>query len=297
MNNIKNIFSIKDLENLSGIKAHTIRIWEKRYEILEPMRTDTNIRYYNTENLQKLLNITLLHNHGYKISKISKFPKDKISEIVREISNPKNANNHAISNFKLAMIEFNQKLFFTTYDELLKEKTFSEVFYEVFVPLISEIGMLWQTGTISPAHEHFISYLIKQKILINTEKVQIQEPIYNDKTFVLYLPENEIHELGLMFLNYEIQNKGYKTIYLGESVPLENLIDVKKYFSNITYICYMTVEPNVDKIDEYLSEIEKISDADNNFLLLGRMAQSISKEKLSNNISVYSNIAELTNSL
>jgi methanogenic corrinoid protein MtbC1 len=98
--------------------------------------------------------------------------------------------------------------------------------------------MLWQTGTISPAHEHFISYLIKQKILINTEKVQIQEPIFNDKTFVLYLPENEIYELGLMFLNYEIQNKGYKTIYLGESVPLENLIDVKIFQQHYIYLLY-----------------------------------------------------------
>ena len=105
MNNVKNVFSIKDLENISGIKAHTIRIWEKRYNILEPMRTDTNIRLYNLENVQKLLNITLLHNHGYKISKISKFSEDKIPEIVNDIISDKSVKHHAISAFKMAMIK------------------------------------------------------------------------------------------------------------------------------------------------------------------------------------------------
>ncbi len=180
MNIVKNTFSIKDLENLSGIKAHTIRIWEKRYNILEPMRTETNIRLYDLENLQKLLNITLLHDHGYKISKISKFPKDKIPALVNEIVTEKSAKSHALSSFKMAMMNFDQTLFFKTYNELLSEKSFREIFYEVFIPLIQEIGLLWQTDTITPAHEHFISYLIKQKVLINTEELQIKEPTKND---------------------------------------------------------------------------------------------------------------------
>ena len=195
MNNIKNIFSIKDLENLSGIKAHTIRIWEKRYNVLEPMRTETNIRMYDLASLQKLLNITLLHNHGYKISKISKYPPEKIPFLVREIISEKSAKHHAINAFKMAMMNFDQTQFFTTFNTLLSEKSFREVFYEVFIPLMTEIGLLWQTNTISPAHEHFISYLIKQKLLINTEKVQILQPTKTDKVFVLYLPMNEIHEL------------------------------------------------------------------------------------------------------
>src|SRR6478609_5375022 len=116
MSRIKNIFSIKDLENLSGIKAHTIRIWEKRYNVLEPMRTDTNIRYYDQSGLQKLLNITLLHGHGYKISQIAKYPPEKIPVLVREIISSKSAKNHAINAFKMAMMKFDQSLFFTTYD-------------------------------------------------------------------------------------------------------------------------------------------------------------------------------------
>ena len=234
MNSVKNTFSIKDLENLSGIKAHTIRIWEKRYNVLEPMRTETNIRFYDLLALQKLLNITLLHDYGYKISKISKMPQEKIPELVREIVTVKNAKNHALSSFKLAMMNFDQNLFFKTYNTLLSEKSFREVFFEVFIPLMEEIGFLWQAETVTPAHEHFISYLIKLKLLVNTEKIQIQAPTKQDRIFVLYLPMNEIHELGLMYVNYEILSSGYKTIYLGESVPIDSLKDLKKYFNNIT---------------------------------------------------------------
>ena len=169
MNNVKDVFSIKDLENLSGIKAHTIRIWEKRYNVLEPMRSDTNIRYYSLDNLQKLLNIVILHKFGYKISKISKLNEPEIVGLVNQITTSKNANNLAISQFKVAMMNFDQTLFIETYDLLLKEKSFRDVFYTVFIPLIEELGYLWQTNTISPAHEHFISYLIKQKVLTNTQ--------------------------------------------------------------------------------------------------------------------------------
>ena len=122
INNIKTVFSIKDLENLSGIKAHTIRIWEKRYNILEPMRTDTNIRLYNLQNLQKLLNITLLHEYGYKISKIATYPEEKIPELVREIISKRNSQNYAITSFKMAMMNFDQEIFFNTFDWLISEK-------------------------------------------------------------------------------------------------------------------------------------------------------------------------------
>ena len=195
MNNVKNVFSIKDLENITGIKAHTIRIWEKRYNVLSPIRTETNIRTYDLSNLQKLLNITLLHNHGYKISKISKLSDEKIPEMVNEIISDKSVKHHAISSFKMAMMNFDHALFFSTYNKLLSEKSFRSVFYEVFIPLLEEIGLLWQTDTITPAHEHFISYLIKQKLLNNTEIVQSKAPIRDDKLFVLYLPMNEIHDL------------------------------------------------------------------------------------------------------
>lgn len=298
MNNVKNIFSIKDLENLSGIKAHTIRIWEKRYNVLEPMRTESNIRYYDLASLQKLLNITLLHNHGYKISKIAKYPEETIPSLVREIISEKSAKHHAINAFKIAMMNFDQTLFFNTYNSLLSEKSFREIFYDVFIPLMNEIGLLWQTDTITPAHEHFITYLIKQKVLTNTEKLQNVEPIKTDKVFVLYLPLNEIHELGLMYLNYEIVFHGYKSIYLGESVPLESLKDIKKYFDNIVYVSYLTVEPNKDLVNTYVDKFyTEILDETSELWLLGRLVEFIDTSKISSNTKIHHSISELVNYL
>ena len=296
--NVKSVFSIKDLENLSGIKAHTIRIWEKRYNILEPLRSNTNIRNYDLLNLQKLLNIVLLHNYGYKISRIAEHSTEKIELLVREIISEKSSKSHAINAFKMAMINFDQALFFNTYNNLLSEKSFREVFYEVVIPLMNEIGLLWQSGTITPAQEHFISFLFKQKLLINTEKIQILEPTKTDKIFVLYLPENEIHELGLMYLNYEILLNGYKSIYLGESVPLDSLKDMKKYFDSIVYISYITVEPTKDNINDYVNEIStEIIDANSQFWFIGRMTEFIEFKNLTKSISIFNSISDLVSEL
>ncbi len=299
MNNVKNVFSIKDLENISGIKAHTIRIWEKRYDVLEPMRSDKNIRSYDIKSLQKLLNIVLLHNYGYKISKISKLSQPEINKLVSDIISDKSVKNHAISTFKMAMMNFDQTLFLNTYNDLLSEKSFKEVFYTVFIPLMQEIGFLWQTETISPAHEHFITYLIKQKLLLNTEKVQILEPTKNDKVFVLYLPSNEIHELGIMYLNYEILLNGYQSIYLGESVPIDSLIDLKNYFENITFVSYFTVEPKQEEMDDYLKDFYNkiLKDTSHEAYLLGRMTEHINKKDLHPNIKIFNSIEDLANNL
>ncbi|WP_426063552.1 MerR family transcriptional regulator [Flavobacterium sp. DSP2-3-1] len=294
MNNIKSVFSIKDLENLSGIKAHTIRIWEKRYDILQPMRTDTNIRLYDLVSLQKLLNITLLHDYGYKISKIATYPQEKIPSLVREIISSKTAKSHAISEFKMAMMNFDQELFFNTYNWLIAEKSFKEIFHQVFIPLMNELGLLWQSDTITPAHEHFISYLIKQKLLINTEKLQILKQTKLDKVFVLSLPMNEIHELGLMYLNYEILLNGYKTIYLGESMPIENLKDLKKHFNSIVFVSYLTVQPEKDIIDSYIQKMsDELLDDTTELWYIGRMVEFIKKEEVSERITIFNSITEL----
>ena len=295
MNVVKNIFSIKDLENLSGVKAHTIRIWEKRYGILEPMRTDTNIRFYDIHNLQKLLNITLLHDYGYKISRISKLSPDKIPALVREIVSEKSVKSHAINAFKMAMMNFDQTLFINTYNSLLSEKSFRVVFYEVFIPLMNEIGLLWQSNTITIAHEHFISYLIKQKLIINTEKIQVLEPTRTDKIFVLYLPSNEIHELGLMYLNYEFILNGYKTVYLGESVPTASLKDIQQYFDNITFVSYMTVQPTKDEINNYIENIknEILTNDSTECWFIGKMITEINPKILNEKTKIFQSIESM----
>lgn len=299
MNNVKKLFSIRDMENLSGIKAHTIRIWEKRYNLFTPERTNTNIRTYNLKNLQKLLNITLLYHNGYKISKIAKLPESEIPVIVRGIVAKNSEKSHAINAFKLSMINFDQTLFFNTYNSLLSERSFREIFNEVFMPLLNELGLLWQTDTISPSHEHFITNLIKQKIYINTEKLQIIEPTRKDKVFVLFLPENEIHELGLLFLNYEIVLKGYKSVYLGQTMPIESLIDLLKYYDNLHFVSYFTVSPTKDEISKYIEEFNKtlnVSGA-SRLWILGHQAQYLSPEKLPHTVKTFNSIERLINTI
>ncbi len=299
MNNIKNQFSIKDLENLTGIKAHTIRIWEKRYNLLQPKRTDTNIRYYDLASFQKLLNVSYLNNNGYKISKIATIEESKIPTLVREIASENNMESHAINAFKLSMLNFDQALFYKTYNALLNEKDFEDIFYDIFIPLLTEIGLLWQTDTITPAHEHFLSSLIRQKILINTEKAQSEQKNISNKTFVLYLPENEIHELGLLFINHQIISKGYKSIFLGLSVPLESLVDLKNYYDELIYVSYFTVKPEKDDIEKYIEDFNQllIKDSNTKLWILGQMLNALDIEKLPKGVSAFKSIKSLTSNL
>lgn len=299
MNNIKNEFSIKDLENLSGIKAHTIRIWEKRYNLLQPNRTDTNIRNYDLENLQKLLNVSFLNNNGYKISKIANLKETEIPTFAREIASRTSLNNHAINSFKLAMMNFDQNLLYKTYNNLLQEKSFKQIFYEIFIPFLEELGMLWQTDTISPAHEHFITIFIKQKILVNIEKIQNIEPLDSSKTYVLFLPDNEIHDIGLLFINYELTSKGLKSIFLGESVPMESLVDLQKFYNDIVFVSYFTVKPDKDHVNKYIDDFNKIIQKNDNseFWILGKMIDNVNMKKLPNKVKTYSSIENLVKEL
>ncbi|WP_179349353.1 MerR family transcriptional regulator [Winogradskyella pacifica] len=299
MNNIKDRFSIKDLENLTGIKAHTIRIWEKRYNLLEPKRTETNIRYYDLASFQKLLNVSYLNNNGYKISKIATIDTQKIPQLVREIATETNLESHAINAFKLSMLNFDQALFYKTYESLLKEKTFQDIFYDIFIPFLTEIGLLWQTDTITPAHEHFISTLIRQKILISTEKIQSKQILKSDKTFVLYLPDNEIHELGLMFLNHEIVRHGYRSIFLGPSVPMASLLELKNYYEDIIFVSYFTIKPEKENLVNYLNEFDDLilKTSKTKFWVLGRMINELNKDQFPKNIRAFNSIKTLTQEL
>lgn len=299
MNNIKKQFSIRDLENLSGIKAHTIRIWEKRYDLLSPERTETNIRTYSLKSLQKLLNVTLLYNNGYKISKIAKIPQGEIPILVRQIVSKKSVKNHAINALKIAMINFDRSLFMETYKGMLANTSFRSIFKDIFIPLLNELGLLWQTHTISPAHEHFVSFLIKEQIIVNTEKLQHHYPQKTDKVFVLFLPENEIHDIGLLYLRYEICLRGYKTVYLGDNVPLDNLKEVLNYFENIHFVSYFTVEPNKDNIDNYMKNfLETTKDSLNTkFWVLGYQTGNLNEKELPKSIQRFTSIDALTSKL
>ncbi len=292
---IKSKFSIKDLENLSGIKSHTIRIWEKRYNLLEPDRTDTNIRTYDLDALRKILNVSYLKNAGIKISTIANLTTSEIENQVRNLAERNNKNDHAVQELKLAMVNFDQFMFQRVYDSVLKEVGFSGVFYDLFIPFLEELGYLWQSKTINIAHEHFISHLIKQKVLINLESVQYQTSKNDDKVYVLFLPENEMHDLGLLFLNYELLKKGCKTIYLGASMILDALPYFKDKGTNPTYITYITVQPVEKELPSFLKKFNrKVAKKDDVELwILGHLAQKIKPKDIQPNQTIFKGISEV----
>ena len=299
MSLVKKTFSIKDLENLSGIKAHTIRIWEKRYNLLSPERTKTNIRMYSLLSLQKLLNITLLYENGLKISKIAQLTNEEIPLKVREIIDEKSIKNNMMNALKLSMINFDQNLFHNTYNQLLVDLSFREIFKDYFVPLLQELGYLWQTNTISTTHEHFITNFIKQKVYTNTEKLQRLEPVDPNKIFVLFLPENEVHELGILYLNYELNLRGYKSIYLGQSVPIENLEPLLANDNFIEFVTYATVEPSKEKIDKYIQRFKKkiLNKKTSRLSILGFQTQFIDLVNKPEQIGVHRGYKELIEDL
>ena len=294
---IKQNFSIKDLENLSGIKAHTIRIWEKRYNILTPNRTETNIRSYDKINLQKLLNVTFLNKQGYKISRIAKLSGDEIFKMVKNEAANTSELNRAINSFKIAMINFDRVLFNSTYNSLLEKKTFREIFYEIFMPLLSEIGLLWQTDTINPVHEHFLVGLIKQKLYLNIAQLGEKNEDEDPSLYVLFLPENEIHDLGILFLNYELNFYNKKTIYLGPSMPLSDMKYLLEIHPNPKFISYLTIG-TIDAngfISEFESEICKNETRELN--LFGAGIQSLDPSLQPDHINIYKSIPEFSSQL
>ena len=293
MDNIQQDFTIKDLENISGIKAHTIRIWEKRYNLLEPKRSETNIRYYSHENLQKILNVVLLSKNGYKISRIAKMSLEEMTMQSREVAFGSNTNDAAINDFKLAMFQFDKVLFDKAYKKLLLKNHFKKIVKDVFIPFLNHIGLLWQTDTILPAHEHFISNLIAQKIHSNIELITA---IVNEsnKTYVLFLPENEIHELGLLYLNYELLLRGNKTIYLGQNLPLDNLKCFFDYQEDLCFITSLTVQPYNSKIEDYFNQVESLLESSKHeFIAVGRRTSLLKAKDYKSNISFFDSIADI----
>lgn len=250
-------YSIKDLEQLSGIKAHTIRIWEKRYNLFEPERTPTNIRYYSDEDLKKLLNVTILNRNGYKISNIVSMDNHEMNDRIIEISDSFHDFTNQIEQLTLAMIDFDEVRFERVLSSSVIKIGFDETVTRILYPFFERIGVLWQIGTIYPAQEHFVSNLIRQKIIIAIDG-QIGNYKENPSTFLLFLPPNEWHELGILFYNYLIRKAGHNVIYLGQSLPLEDLAEIKSK-QKIDYLLTSFTSPLSNK--KYTELINQICDS------------------------------------
>ncbi len=214
-------YSIKDLEVLSGIKAHTIRIWEKRYHLLLPKRTDTNIRYYSNDDLRKILNVSQLVHNGYKISKVAGWNNDRIRETVLEINKSASSESDYIDRLLVHMINFDVDGFSHIINEIIEKFGLEEAVSKILFKLFEGIGTYWQVGTIFPAQEHFVSNIMRQKLIVET--ANIQTPKSKNATILFFLPEDEYHELSLLFYAYLAQKYGYHVIYLGQTVPFGDL--------------------------------------------------------------------------
>ena len=218
---------------------------------------------------------------------------EHINITARDLALNTTINDDAINSLKLSMFKFDKVSFNTTYNKLLEKKNFREIFNEVFIPFLEHLGLLWQTETILPVHEHFISNLITQKIQINTDELKYTK-ISSDNVFILFLPANEIHELGLLYLNYELVLRGHRTIYLGQNLPLNNLNIFFDIHDKITFVASMTVRPYDDDIVEYFNTMDNIiSLSSHSLIAIGKKVMQFSSNNFKSKISLYPSISEL----
>ena len=262
---IQSKFSIKDLENLSGIKAHTIRIWEKRYDLLNPKRTDTNIRYYDLEDLKQLLNTSFLLKHKYKISKIAKLELTEIQDIIKNLNQKDNSYQGVLNELKIAMLDFDENTLYQIHHKYTQQLGFEELCEKIYLPFLKLIGILWHAQTISIAHEHFINHFIHKKILVETEKISLvnhqefcQKTLdKNKQQYILFLPDNELHDLGLLYLNYLLCKKNKNVIYLGNSIMSKELHKAINENTGNILISYFTVKPENEELNDFFTEFDK----------------------------------------
>jgi DNA-binding transcriptional MerR regulator len=282
-------YSIKDMEKLSGIKAHTIRIWEKRYSLISPSRTDTNIRLYSDAELRKLLNISILVRNGMRISQISRLPDSVLGEKVAVLAQTTSKIEDLSEGLISSMIEFDENKFDRILSNLIIKFGFEDTYIKVLTPFFEKVGILWQTGTILPAQEHFVSSLIRQKLIIAIDS-QRDVPVTRKSSFLLFLPEGEMHEFGLLFSQYLLRKRGFATVYLGQNVPTDNLSILSEKLPVdvlVTSFTLSSVGLNAEKIMRNIL----LSFTDTKILLTGSQVKSFDFQKL-HNVHCYSDVHE-----
>jgi DNA-binding transcriptional MerR regulator len=247
-------YSIRDLEQLSGIKAHTLRIWEQRYAILAPERTDTNIRTYDDEALKLVLNISLLKDHGYKISEISKLSPDEMSREVIRISDRHLNYPDQIQALTIAMLDLNEERFEKIVNANSFQFGFENTMIHIVYPFLNRIGTLWVTGSVGPAQEHFITNLIRQKIIVAIDG-QVRNYRPASKKYMLFLPEGEFHEISLLFANFLIRTRANQTIYLGQSLPFNELAFAYKLHQPDYIFTVLTSVPANHEVQPFVNRL------------------------------------------
>lgn len=287
-------YSIKDLEHLTGVKAHTIRIWESRYNIVEPERTATNIRYYKDEDLKRLLNVAVLVHNGMKISKVAEMTDAERNSLVLDASKYQGNYESQINGLKIAMLDFNENLFDRILTNSMATIGTEETFSKIVGGFIYQVGLLWQTNTISISHEHFASNLIKQKLYVAIDSVIEPQREKGQKTYLLYLPADELHELGLLYVSYLLKNSGHRVIYLGQAVPVDFLREVIEKVHIDALVSIFTTQPYEGDLDNYFKRcLEVLGSRELQWFVSGRQLYNYDSANLDSRFIVCGDVMDL----
>ena len=284
-------FSISDIENLTGIKAHTIRVWEQRYNFFTTKRTDTNIRYYNDDDLCMFLNIATLNENGYKISKISQMDNNEINDLVKHLKEDHYNVNVQVQMLSNSMLKMDDEEFDEILNGCIDDLGMDTAMTTIVFPFLRKVGFMWQVGTINPAHEHFAVHKIEQKLINDTYQFR-KSPGKNAKRYLLFLPPGETHEVGLLFAQYLLKANGHQTLYLGQNLPYDSLNEVAIYYEPDFAFSVLTIAGLENSVDEVISKL-KDSLGEIPLILAGNQI-SINEIPKRDNLILIKNILEFT---
>lgn len=287
-------YSIKQLELVSGIKAHTIRMWERRYGLFSPHRTNTNIRRYNEQDVQLILNIALLLRNGYRISKLAAKIPEELNNLVLNISIKESPVKESdLEPFLLDLFSFNQQAFKSNLNKKIDELGLEVVFEKLILPLLERIGVLWQAGMIKPVHEHFVSNIIKHIIIVKYE--MLKEPKSKAKTILFFLPEGEYHEIGILMYAFIAKKMGLHTFYLGQSTPTKNLIEILRSVKpTIVFSAVSTSLPEFE-LEEIAKDIKKNFNSCS--IYISGNKNIINRMRIPKEVSIISSINQFTHKI
>lgn len=272
-------FTIKDLENLSGIKAHTLRIWEQRYSFLKPSRSFTNIRYYSNDELKSILNIALLNKYGYKVSHIDKMSESEINDKILALNQSEAQQERIINELIQAMIDMKMLEFEEVLNAFIQQRGIERTLTQIIFPFLEKIGILWLTNHINPAQEHIVTNIIRQKIIVGIDRASSQ--LHPDKTLLLFLPEGEYHELGLLLVFYLLKSRGAKVIYLGSNMPLKDVEYVIKATKPTHLYTHLTTVAKNFNFEKFLGKLELIA-RNTPIIISGQQVGNLDKNVASN---------------
>jgi DNA-binding transcriptional MerR regulator len=283
-------YTISDLEKLTGIMAGTIRIWERRYHIIKPHRTDTNRRWYDDDDLRRILNISLLYRKGIKISNIARLSGKEIDEKVALLTNEATDNVTYIDSLIVAMTELRENAINDVLMRSIVNISFEETITWVVFPFLRRVGFMWQTGSIDIGGEHFVTNIIRRRLITAIDSLPPPEKP-DRKKVIMYLPEGELHEMGLLFYTYIVRKAGHETLYLGQATPVNALIDVVERWHPDILITGALTGLSFTKPEDYLWRISTLF-KEKEILVSGALVQA-AREKKYSNIHAVTSVEEL----